>query len=507
MSLVSSSTRLSFNSLPPRWTAWAGMALLLSYGIFIGANFAPVAAGADSGGYFNSARLLTEGRFTTPLRTVPEFKPALPGAYIPLGYTEEQGTTILKPTYPIGLPMHYAAASLLAGWYWGPLGVGVFAAMAAVYFCFRCLRELNVSPGLAFTGAAALAVSPMYLFSAFVPMSDVVATAWCTIAVYAALRARDRVRWSLLCGAAFSVAVLVRPTNAILLPTLALLLWNWRNLAGAFVGGIPGALWLGFYNKVMYGSPLRSGYGSIFDAFGWAEFSPSLHNYLDTMPWVLPLVFPAVLLLPFLPWKTQWRVLAAFVLWCVSFALFYAYYDITKLAWWYLRFLLPAFPTIIVLGMAGIEGLVGRVNSVSARNRDLVAAVLVLAVSLWTSVHWCKLRHVMLMKPYQQPYLIACDWAQKNMPKDAIVACMQTSSAFYFYTDLPILRWDQVQPEDRLLLEGRFREAKRPVYAVLFPFEQDDALKQRLPWAWEKVTELKDCAVWKLKLTPAPASP
>lgn len=501
MTSVSSPTRSASTPTPHRAWCYLLLGLLLAYGIFIGANFAPVAAGADSGGYFNSARLLTEGRFTTPMRTVPEYHPSVPAPYIPLGYIQEDGTAILKPTYPIGLPMHYAASSLIAGWYWGPLFVGVLGAMAAVYFCFGCLRAFNVDVPLAFAGAAALAISPMFLFSSFVPMSDTIATAWCTVAVLAAIRARVSWKWAIACGAAFSVAVLVRPTNAILLPTLALLLWNWRNLLGAFLGGIPGALWLGFYNRVMYGSPLRSGYGSIFEAFGWAELNPSLHNYLDTLPWVLPLVFPAILLVPFLPWKERGRELSALVLWCLSFAAFYAFYDVTKLAWWYLRFLLPAFPAIVLLGTIGVQGLVRRFGSVSPAALNWAAASLVVVVSLWTSVHWCKLRHVMLMKPYQQPYVVSCEWAQKNMPKNALVACMQTSSAFYFYTDFPILRWDQVLPEDRERLETLLRDAHRPVYAVLFPFEQDDAIKQRLPWAWEKVAELKDVAVWKLKLT------
>lgn len=499
MSSVISSTRFFFPKVKRYWPFML-LGLLLGYGVFIGANFAPVAAGADSGGYFNSARLLTQGRFTTPMRTVPEYHPTVPAPYIPLGYIEQEGTAILKPTYPIGLPMHYAAASLVAGWYWGPLLVGVLGAVAAVYFCYRCLRQLGVADPMAFAGAAALGISPMFLFSSFVPMSDTIATAWCAVAVFTAMRAREHGKWSIACGAAFSVAVLVRPTNAILLPTLVLLLWHWRNLLGAFVGGIPGALWLGFYNRVMYGSPLRSGYGSIFEAFGWAEVSPSVHNYLDTFPWVLPLVFPAILLVPFLPWKAYKRELLACVLWSVSFAVFYSFYDVTKLAWWYLRFLLPAFPAIVLLGVLGIEGAVRRFRSISPAVGGWAAAGVLLIVSLWTSIHWCKLRHVMLMKPYQQPYAVSCDWAQKNMPRDALVACMQTSSAFYFYTDFPILRWDQVLEEDRKGLETVLRDAHRPVYAVLFPFEQDDALKQRLPWAWEKVAELKDVAVWKLKM-------
>ena len=93
------------------------------------------------------------------------------------------------------------------------------------------------------------------------------ATTWCLAAMWAALRARRDRRWAAACGVAFGIAVLIRPTNAVLLPALVVLLgFDWRRLGLAVVGGLPCVAWLAVYNHSLYGGALRSGY------FNWSEF-------------------------------------------------------------------------------------------------------------------------------------------------------------------------------------------------------------------------------------------
>src|SRR5438105_1067436 len=133
------------------WRLAMGL-LFVSYGLFLAAYFEPIPAGADSGGYLNSARLLASGRLREPLRTVPELPLADAGAdtYVPLGYVDRGHEGVLTPAYPVGLPLHYALAGKLAGWHWGPLLVGVLAVLAALGGCYLCLRELDVESPLAF---------------------------------------------------------------------------------------------------------------------------------------------------------------------------------------------------------------------------------------------------------------------------------------------------------------------------------------------------------------------
>ena len=56
-----------------RLLLWVGGIALAGYATFLALNFSNVAAGADSSGYLNSARLLASGQLTAPLRIPAEF--------------------------------------------------------------------------------------------------------------------------------------------------------------------------------------------------------------------------------------------------------------------------------------------------------------------------------------------------------------------------------------------------------------------------------------------------
>src|SRR5208283_3612530 len=90
---------------PAAWRGAARLAALLAlafYGVFLTRNVAALAAGADSSGYLNHARLLASGRVHAPARTLP----GLPMAdaprflYTPLGFVPAPDGAGLVPTYP-----------------------------------------------------------------------------------------------------------------------------------------------------------------------------------------------------------------------------------------------------------------------------------------------------------------------------------------------------------------------------------------------------------------------
>ena len=119
----------------PRWFVWLGIVALLAYTAFLTANSAAVAAGPDSSGYLNSAKLLAAGELRTPLRVPPEIRsdPAFKSAYFtPLGFKLFSHHPDLAPSYPTGLPLHFAAAGLIFGWETGPFIVQLLAAVGAV---------------------------------------------------------------------------------------------------------------------------------------------------------------------------------------------------------------------------------------------------------------------------------------------------------------------------------------------------------------------------------------
>jgi hypothetical protein len=485
--------------------------ILAAYAVFLAAYFAPVPAGSDSSGYFNTARLLTEGRLATPLRAIDGFTATSPWMFTPHGFTPDGAQPGLTPTYPTGLPLHYALAGLVAGWTWGPLFVAVLASVAAVLLTYLIARELGVRPALAIVGAATLAISPLFLQVSFIPMSDVPATAWLALAVLGGLRSAQSSRWAVLAGFAFSVAVVIRPTTAVLAPAWALLLGGWRPLGWAWVGALPGAVWQAFTGLTLFGGLLRTGYGAFGESFAWIHFVPSWRNYLATFPWVLPLGILAVLTTPWLPWRNRGRVLAALILMSAGLVLFYAFYNITQETWWYLRFVLPVFPILTALALLGLQGLVppvgpsGESDGPDSARRPLggrrapawLLPALVLLICAVPALLWGRKQHVLLMKSFQHPYAAAGEWARSNLPTGSAVAAMHLSGTLYFYTDLPIVRWDLITPADVTALRQTLSASGRKLHAMVHPFEGDTQLRERFPWTWEKIAEVEGVAVYR----------
>ena len=109
-----------------------------------------------------------------------------------------------------------------------------------------------------------LAIMPTYLFSSLQPMGDVVATFWGMAALAAALAARRHFAWMMVAGLAFGLGVLVRPTNALLLPALLVstpLTPRAYLLLG--VGGAPMVASYLAFNQLSYGRLLSTGYTDV----------------------------------------------------------------------------------------------------------------------------------------------------------------------------------------------------------------------------------------------------
>ena len=133
----------------------------------------------------------------------------------------------------------------------------------------------------ALAGAAILGGMAVFLFCATLVLSDVPATLWALVAVVCALRARRSEAWSAAAGAAFGMAVLVRPSNALLLlPIACALPWRPKAILLFGVGGLPFAGFYAVWNRTAFGSPFRTGYAHQFTGeFAWSNFGPRFRRY------------------------------------------------------------------------------------------------------------------------------------------------------------------------------------------------------------------------------------
>ncbi len=269
------------------------------------------------------------------------------------------GPDAMVATYPIGLPLAVAAAAGVAGWTIGPDAVMVLHALAGLFLVAWLARACGLPAAAAVLAALLLATSPLYLFMSLTLMSDTPALVWTTAAVLLAWKSRDHP----------GVGVGGRPRDggggaretrqcpgdcrrsrcAWVLPGDA----GWRcrrRRSGRRAARHlqPRRLWQRSDDRLRGHEPLlRVGNGF-----------PSLRNYITWLPVLLTPVGVLALGLPLLA-RRAGRMAVVLTVWAAGFLVFYAVYYFTHEAWWSLRFLLPAFPPLIVgalwVGSAAVQ--------------------------------------------------------------------------------------------------------------------------------------------------------
>ena len=431
------------------------------------------AGGSDSSCYVLQAEAFAHGQLTltSPLPGVlPDATPAMfaPTGFVPSRVTPFAAVPICGP----GLALAMTAARI-AGRGGVFLVVPVFAALA-VWLTFLLGRRLDDD----LAGAAAavlLATSPIFLYQSVQPMSDVPAAALWLAALTAAARG-DR-RGQILGGFCASLAVLMRPNLALIVIPLVFLSFRSfglkaettepnlvasafrRNGASASVvsafrrnvpfllAAAPGLAVMAWLNTARYGSPLASGYGSTDALFSLAHVGPNLARYPR---WLLETETPFIALALFAPWWA-WRrravapltfvALAAAVL---TFATYLAYTVFDD--WWYIRFLLPALPVLIVLGVVLSLHAIARLLPSYTRARLATAVMLCVALGAWR-LHVAQARHVFDLQVMESRFVIAGRYAARALPPQAVVLAVQQSGSVRYYGGRPTIAWDAIPPD------------------------------------------------------------
>jgi hypothetical protein len=472
---------------------------LAFYSLLLARNVGAVAAGSDSSGYMNDARLLASGRVHAPARTLPGL--ALANAplylYTPLGFLPAPDGTSLVPTYPTGFSLFAIAAAFLTGWGRAADLVVIAHSLAGLAATFALGRMLGLPRGWAAFGAAIVAASPLYLFMSLQAMSDVPSLAWTAAAVLAALASRERRGWALAAGVAAAIDVLLRPTNALAFLPVAVALGASRRRWILFLcGGLPGALFYFAHARAAYGGLLTTGYGDItFEFSGGYVWQTLVHYAL----WVPALFTPVAAFALGLPWVRGGKPPARLLLgaWILAFGAFYAFYKCTHETWWYLRFILPAVPAIVVAGLLVLRALLARFLAKPLRAYCALAAAIVL-ISLNTET-LCRRLFVFETVSDELRYEKAADWMRSHLPANAICYAMQESGALFYYTDFTFIRWDTLTKDNVANIEAFVRNSGRPLYAVLFPFEIDPANVRGVvvPGPWRQVGTVSDVTIWR----------
>jgi len=444
-----------------------------------------IAGGADTSGYLNSARLILEGKTMEEARQVPGLEPAVLTTWerTPLGYWPGQSDGWIVPIYPVGFPLHIALASLVTGLDRAVIVVNLLAWLGAVVLLWILGRELGLSEPWRAAAVLLFAVYPITVLHYKRVMSDGLAATWSLAAVVLAIKADRHRMIAVLAGFSLGVAVLVRPTSLLLLPAVVLAQrWQWRPLAFTALGAAPPALLLGWYNWTLYGKIFTTGYGNISSVFSPGNVGPCALHFAE---WLGRLSSPAFLvllvggLIAAIRGDRRQRLLLT---WAAAIVVFYLTYEPSLQGWWRLRFLLPAFPAMLMSAM-----LVARESSAELRRRfgrrkwhGYATAAILAGLMIWSvssSVYYVVTRELWTKGRGEADYPAAVAWAEAQVEPDAVILCMQASGAMTFYGHLPIVRYDYLFEESGArLLEGAAK-GEINLYALLFnvdvkPFEK-----------------------------------
>jgi hypothetical protein len=524
VSIVSVVYRAHLTALLDRLGAWLrhravvltiGMAAALAaHGVVFG-SFG--VGGADSYGYVNQAYDWATGRLPRPIPLVLNlpFDMSDP-MQAPLGYRVGTAPHTMVPTYAPGLPFLMAAGLLIAGGA-GPFLVVPIAAALLVWFTYR-LGTIAGGRAVGLVAAFALISSPVVLYQALWPMSDVPAGALWSGALVCALGSSRR--GALAAGVWAAIGLLVRP-NLLFVPAVPLLVvalgarGRERAIRSAlFVAPlVPVVVFVAVLNTLWYGSPSNSGYGAARELYLLENIWPNVKLYAAWLwqsqsPWVLLALLPLVA--PLTRTMSR-RALAACALMCAATFASYVSYSQFE-AWWYLRFLMPAAAAFAVLIAAGIVGVARRVPQPYGR----LAAALALYMMTAATLSFAFGKGVFGgLRSDERRYVTIGEFAADHLPGNAILFASQHSGSLRFYSGHLTLRFDWVQKEWAGDVPGTLERLGYHPYLIVDDFELPQVRQQfglpadaTLPWPIvARMRENGGLTVFDMASRPDPAAP
>ncbi len=411
--------------------------------LYAGVHFgSTTAGGADSYGYVSEAGLFLNGQLTIQqdiMRQSPW--PNAAETWAPLGYrASPHRPDAIVPLYAPGLPMLMAAAQRIGGFCAAFVVVPLCGALT-VWLTFVFGRQLLDSTTAAIGAAILVATSPIFLYQLMNPMTDVPVTAAWTLALVLSVGG-----WPAAAGVASGVALLIRPNLAAV--TFALLGWlilTRRKPLRFLLALLPFAAVLAVINASLYESVTVSGYGTLEELYSWSYAATNARQFaLWTLETQTPIVVLAALyiLVPrmFAPSRVLYpRVLLIAVGGAIKLSyLFYQPFD----AWWYLRFLLPAWPIVMVITVATIAAIAERLSKPLAPVASLVV-VLVLAVN---GLRVAATRFAFEIGRAERRYVDVARFIEANTDRRAVIVALQHSGTVRLYAGRLTLRFDQLDP-------------------------------------------------------------
>lgn len=463
-----------------------------------------IAGGADTSGYLSQARLWRHAGFWNleALRTATPLARELTltnkqYVFTPLGF-QPAGNGSTVPGYPPGLPLHFALASTLGG---EPAQFVVVPLLTGGLVMVAFLIGFRIGgPVTGLLSAAATGSSPIVLYQAAQPMSDVVATFWWSLSVLLVISPTKRRLTG--AGIAALIACAVRPNLFAMTPVLAMMIWWWRGWTRASIAPLisfltPIALAAAVFAALqtnLYGNASTTGYGQVGSLFSLGHVMPNLVRYPRWAIFTQSAILLAAVVAPIairrgwikpsidalIAERIAWSGLLFFV--CLqAFYLLYIPFD----DWVFFRFLLPALPWLLCLQSAAMAAAIRRVPLSMRGTAVLMVAIL---IASW-GVGRARGLGAFRLQESEQRYLDVAEFV-RGLPPNAVFITLQHSGSLAYYDAASVLRWDWLEPDELDRAVVSLSSNGHPVFVVL---EDHEEARFRTRFAASSVVErLKD---------------
>ena len=310
--------------------------------------------------------------------------------------------------------------------------INPIAAATLIWSVFLIGKRL--ADGMAGSSAAVLtAASPIVLYQVVQPMNDITSAALWIGAIAIASTSQSN-RSAVATGLVAGLAILVRPNLAPLVLVVATMV---RPIPFV-IALVPAVASLLTLNQVLYGHPLSSGYGDVAPLFRLAHLEPNATNYgrafVQTQT-IFPLV--SVLAIPVLTGAARRLAVTLLAAAAVVIGIYLLYQPFEE--WWYLRFLLPAIPLLIVVACAAATVMAARM-----RMKGVIAIGVVVLASL--GLRTAGQRDVLALQRLEGRFRDTSMLVRDRLPENAVLITVWQSGSIRFHADREIVMWDAMDP-------------------------------------------------------------
>lgn len=110
--------------------------------------------------------------------------------------------------------------------------------------------------------------------------------------------------------------------------------------------------------------------------------------------------------------------------------------------WWYIRFLLPAVPLLIILSIVVLARFVR--GAVPRAHAPVLVLVVVLMAGWW--LHVARAGHAFELSDFERHFRDAGTAVAERLPPGAVIITVKNSGSVHYYASRPTVSWDVLDP-------------------------------------------------------------